>query len=95
MNQEYTVLLILTDGIINDMGATIDSLVTASRLPLSVIIVGVGDAAFDQMEVGGRVGKRVMSHVYYFTKYSRRHDISTYKIKHELSTSRIPTPDDT
>ena len=50
MNQEYTVLLILTDGIINDMGATIDSLVTASRLPLSVIIVGVGDAAFDQME---------------------------------------------
>ena len=42
MNQQYTVLLILTDGIINDMEATIDSLIEASGLPLSVIVVGVG-----------------------------------------------------
>jgi hypothetical protein len=39
----------LTDGVINDMQATIDQIVRASRLPLSIIIVGVGGAEFDQM----------------------------------------------
>ena len=41
-NQEYHILLILTDGIINDMRQSIDALVGASKLPLSVIIVGIG-----------------------------------------------------
>jgi hypothetical protein len=40
-NQKYNVLLILTDGIINDMQSTIRSIVDASYLPLSIIIVGV------------------------------------------------------
>lgn len=47
--QKYNVLLILTDGQINDMQATIDALVTASSLPISVIIVGVGNADFSSM----------------------------------------------
>ena len=41
-NQHYYTLLILTDGIINDMDATIDQIVRGSSLPLSIIIVGVG-----------------------------------------------------
>ena len=41
--------MILTDGIINDMRETIDSIVDASDSPLSIIIVGVGDANFDEM----------------------------------------------
>lgn len=45
----YTILMILTDGIINDMRETIDSIVDASDSPLSIIIVGVGDANFDEM----------------------------------------------
>ncbi|CAN0038905.1 unnamed protein product, partial [Discosporangium mesarthrocarpum] len=49
--QEYQVLLILTDGIINDMQETIDLLVAASKLPLSVIIVGVGSADFSDMNM--------------------------------------------
>mmetsp|Transcript_27978 Transcript_27978/g.24664 ORF Transcript_27978/g.24664 Transcript_27978/m.24664 type:complete len:215 (-) Transcript_27978:348-992(-) len=39
----YTILLILTDGMIHDMGKTKDALVDAADLPLSVIIVGIGD----------------------------------------------------
>tara|TARA_B110000285_G_C15055654_1_gene579411 strand:- start:463 stop:660 length:198 start_codon:yes stop_codon:yes gene_type:complete len=42
--------LILTDGIINDINDTIEQVVRGSVLPLSIIIVGVGSADFDQME---------------------------------------------
>jgi hypothetical protein len=41
-NQKYTIMLILTDGIINDLEATIDEVVKGSALPLSIIIVGIG-----------------------------------------------------
>jgi hypothetical protein len=49
--QHYTVLLIITDGMINDMQKTIDSIVEAADKPLSIIISGVGDADFTNMEV--------------------------------------------
>jgi vacuolar-type H+-ATPase subunit F/Vma7 len=49
--QHYNVLLIFTDGIINDMDATIDAIVDASSHPLSIIIVGVGNADFSGMNV--------------------------------------------
>jgi len=50
-NDIYTVLLILTDGEIHDMDATIDVLVKAAALPLSIIIVGIGNADFTKMEI--------------------------------------------
>ena len=46
----YYVLLILTDGCINDMQQTCDIIVEASYLPLSIIIVGIGNADFSLME---------------------------------------------
>ena len=46
----YTVLLILTDGGISDMSATVKEISDASRLPMSIIIVGVGETEFDNME---------------------------------------------
>ncbi|KAF9205905.1 Copine-8 [Haplosporangium sp. Z 27] len=49
--EEYYVLLILTDGVITDMDNTIRAIIAASRLPLSIIIVGVGSANFDNMNV--------------------------------------------
>ena len=49
-DNNYTVLLILTDGCIHDMQATKDWIVEGSYLPLSIIIVGVGDADFTLME---------------------------------------------
>jgi hypothetical protein len=45
----YTILLIVTDGVITDLEATKEAIVDASALPLSVIIVGVGDADFSAM----------------------------------------------
>jgi len=42
--------LILADGVINDLDATIDEVIKGSALPLSIIIVGVGEADFVQME---------------------------------------------
>lgn len=39
------------DGVLTDMAGTIDALVRASDLPLSVLIVGVGNTDFTQMEV--------------------------------------------
>ena len=38
----YSVLIILTDGLICDMDDTIDDLVEASTLPISIIIIGIG-----------------------------------------------------
>ena len=46
----YTVLLIITDGVINDKQETINGIVRASRLPVSIIIVGVGDEDFSLMD---------------------------------------------
>uniref|UniRef100_A0A674JEX4 Copine 8 n=1 Tax=Terrapene triunguis TaxID=2587831 RepID=A0A674JEX4_9SAUR len=47
---QYFILLIITDGVISDMAQTKESIVNASKLPMSIIIVGVGPAEFDAME---------------------------------------------
>ena len=47
---QYFILLIITDGIITDMPQTKSAIVSASVLPLSIVIVGVGDADFSAME---------------------------------------------
>ena len=66
--KQYFVLLILTDGIITDLDATISSIVSASNLPLSIVIIGVGNEDFSAMDAldsdgsllraGGRVASR-------------------------------------
>ena len=47
----YNILMILTDGIIEDMDDTINALVESSYLPISVIIIGIGNADFSNMDV--------------------------------------------
>jgi len=46
----YFILLIITDGIITDLDETKRSIITASGLPLSIIIVGVGNEDFSAMD---------------------------------------------
>ena len=46
---KYHILMILTDGIIVDQQQTIDALVEGSFLPLSVIIIGIGNDHFQEM----------------------------------------------
>jgi len=50
-NQHYQVLLIITDGEICDMDHTTRAIVEASDLPLAIIIVGVGSADFEKMDI--------------------------------------------
>ncbi|KAG6969751.1 hypothetical protein JG688_00005193 [Phytophthora aleatoria] len=56
-NLKYFVLLIITDGAIMDMQETIDELVQASTLPLSIVIVAVGNADFTAMNALDADGK--------------------------------------
>jgi len=39
----YYVLLVVTDGKINDFQDTVDLIVKASTLPLSIMFIGVGN----------------------------------------------------
>ena len=47
----YNILMILTDGVINDMNETINVIVEASFLPISIIIIGIGYADFTNMNI--------------------------------------------
>ncbi|XP_022084005.1 copine-8-like isoform X1 [Acanthaster planci] len=47
---KYYVLLIITDGCICDMDHTKEAVVNAAKLPMSIIIVGVGKEDFSKME---------------------------------------------
>lgn len=44
---KYFTFLILTDGIINDMSETQKLLESCAELPVSVVIVGVGESDFE------------------------------------------------
>jgi copine 5/8/9 len=49
--QNYSILLIITDGVINDLELTKAAIISASLAPLSIIIVGVGNADFTEMNL--------------------------------------------
>ena len=51
MKMLYNIILILTDGQISDLLDTIDEMVEASFLPISVIIVGIGNGDFTSMDI--------------------------------------------
>jgi len=48
---KYNILMILTDGMIDDVDYTINALVEASFLPISVIVIGIGKADFTTMNI--------------------------------------------
>lgn len=48
--EQYDVLLILTDGALSDYDRTVDRIISASqKVPLSIIIVGIGNRDFKKM----------------------------------------------
>jgi len=59
----YFILLIITDGIITDMEVTKRTIVEASGLPMSIIIVGVGEEDFSAMEALDGDDRRLSSGV--------------------------------
>ena len=71
--QAYTILLILTDGAVSDVRATAQCLDQVSECPLSVVIVGVGNADFSSMQFlddSARPGKRDIAQFVEFNKHS-------------------------
>jgi len=48
---KYFILLIMTDGDINDFEKTRDQIIFASKLPVSIIIIGIGNEKFTQMQM--------------------------------------------
>lgn len=90
-NQNYSIFLLLTDGQMNDVDSTIEAIVDASNgegqcastgpAPLSIVIVGVGNADFSAMEVldgddgklrdyAGRIAKRDIVQFVPFNKFA-------------------------
>ncbi|XP_074587107.1 protein BONZAI 3-like [Curcuma longa] len=59
---KYYILLIITDGVITDLQETINAIVKASDLPMSILIVGVGGADYKEMNIlDADDGKRLES----------------------------------
>lgn len=72
--QAYTILLILTDGAVSDVQATAAVLDQVSTAPLSIVIVGVGNADFSSMRFlddANKPGKRDIIQFVEFNKHSR------------------------
>jgi hypothetical protein len=75
--------MILTDGIINDMEKTLELLVDCAELPLSIIIIGIGNANFKDMhkldgdeipltDFKGRVTKRDLVQFVEYEKFKKK-----------------------
>ncbi len=89
--QAYTILLILTDGVINDFDDTTRAIVKASHLPLSIVIIGVGEADFQAMEAldGDQIplsSRRCRDIVQFvpFRKYRNRPDMLAAEVLAEI-----------
>ena len=71
--------MILTDGMIDDMAETKDSLVAASFLPISVIIIGIGNGDFRNMNeldayenpLYDRIGRKANKDLIQFVNYNQ------------------------
>lgn len=49
-HQHYVILLIFTNGLLQDYQSTVDEIIAANNAPLSIIFVGIGDNDFTTLE---------------------------------------------
>ena len=84
--QAYTVLLILTDGAVTDPAATARALRECSMAPLSVVIVGVGNADFSQMQFldDANAGELDIAQFVSFNQHSRNSVALTSETLNEI-----------
>jgi hypothetical protein len=91
----YAILMIITDGLINDMDKTIDEIVEASYLPISLIIIGVGSADFFNMNIldaddnplkssNGKIQERDNVQFVEYTKYEGNYDKLAEEVLEEI-----------
>jgi hypothetical protein len=85
-------LLILTDGEIHDMDKTKDLIVEASGLPLSIIIIGVGNEKFKLMKqldsdkaiLRNSRGQAAQRDIVQFVKYSKHAKDGSHKLSEKV-----------
>ena len=85
--QAYTILLILTDGAVSDVRKTAACLDQISDSPLSIVIVGVGNADFSSMQFlddSAKPGKRDIAQFVEFNKHSHSSVALTSETLHEI-----------
>ena len=91
-SRTYTILLIITDGIINDMQDTVDAIVDAGRIPLSIIIIGVGTADFSAMDtldaddepLVSRAGKKMERDLVQFVPFNKYQNVHYSQLATEV-----------
>jgi hypothetical protein len=74
----YYIMLILTDGQIHDMQQTKDMIVEAAKLPISIIIIGIGDDNFanmieldgDKVAIKNKKGEKCLRDIVQFVRYN-------------------------
>lgn len=85
--QSYTILLILTDGAVTNVQETATSLDRISDKPISVVVVGVGNADFGAMQFlddAAKPGKRDIAQFVQFNKHSHNSVALTTETLHEI-----------
>ena len=87
-SQSYTILLIVTDGAVSDPNETARCLEAVSDSPLSIVIVGVGNADFSAMQFlddfGQQPGHRDIANFVEFNKYSQSSTALTSETLREI-----------
>lgn len=88
---QYFILTILTGGRISDEGDTINAIVEASHtMPLSVLIVGVGEGPFEKMEKldsngaklrSRQTGKEMRRDIVQFTEFRENESRELFKMR--------------
>jgi len=86
-SQAYTILLILTDGAVTDPQGTAQVLKQISNTPLSVVIVGIGNADFSSMQFlddSAGPGQRDIAQFVEFNKHCSNSVALTSETLHEI-----------
>lgn len=106
--QSYTILLILTDGVINDLDETLNAIFQASSLPISIVIIGIGGADFTDMNFldGDGLGReRDIVQFVNYRQFSHAYEVLRSRVLEEIPTQfldymnkrnikPLPVPDD-
>jgi len=86
---KYFILLIITDGVIEDLQKSIDEIVELAQLPVSIVIVGVGNENFSQMIlldadenplVSSVTGKRMTRDIVQFVPFREYKDLPYHEL---------------